>query len=86
MSLFLTTVFVFGFVMFIMAIGVMLGNKRIEGSCGGLGGCDFCFFKNGRNCDGNSACEDNAAQPGTGEPGGCNAPCLIEESPGDTGK
>ncbi|HIG30787.1 MAG TPA: hypothetical protein EYQ50_24480 [Verrucomicrobiales bacterium] len=54
MILFLTTVSVFGCVIFIMAIGVMVGGRRIKGSCGGVGGCDFCLLKGREKCDGNS--------------------------------
>jgi hypothetical protein len=53
MMLFLATLFVFGFVIFIMAIGVIVGNRQIKGSCGGLGGCEFCPSKDGQKgrCD-----------------------------------
>ena len=86
MSLFLTTVFVFGFVILIMAIGVILGNRRIKGSCGGEGGCDFCLFKNKKNCEDKSAGEENTAQTGSGEPGGNDTAGLAEEILSDTGK
>lgn len=49
MTLFLITLLVFGFVIFIMAIGVIAGNRRIKGSCGGLG-CDFCSQENRDKC------------------------------------
>ena len=43
MSTFIATLSVFLVVAFIMAVGVMLGGKRLKGSCGGIGGecpCD----------------------------------------------
>lgn len=86
MGLFLTTVFVFAFVIFIMAIGVILSNRRIEGSCGGAGGCDFCLLKNKKNCDGNSAREEEATQSGEGKLDVCADPFLAEENLGDAGK
>jgi len=73
MSLFLTTVFVFGFVMFIMAIGVIVGNRRIQGSCGGEDGCEICFFKYGKKCEGKTSCEVEHMQTDDGEPVGSDA-------------
>ena len=49
MTLFLITFLIFGFVIFIMAIGVIVGNRRIKGSCGGLG-CDFCSLEDQKKC------------------------------------
>jgi len=49
MTLFLITFLIFGFVIFIMAIGVIVGNRRIKGSCGGLG-CDFCSLEDKMKC------------------------------------
>lgn len=49
-ELFLVTLFVFGFVMVAMAVGVIMKGKRLQGSCGGLGrvigeDCMFCGKK-----------------------------------------
>ena len=56
MSLFIITFCVFVFVMVAMAIGVIVNNRAIKGSCGGLnaidglkGACDIC--------EGKKACE-----------------------------
>jgi len=52
MNLFLVTFAVFIFVMIAMAIGVLVNNRAIKGSCGGLndieglkGACDICEGK-----------------------------------------
>ncbi len=52
MNLFLVSFFVFAFVMVAMAIGVIVSNRTIKGSCGGLndieglsGACDICEGK-----------------------------------------
>lgn len=48
MAMVLISLFVFGLVMILMAVGVLLGKKPIKGSCGGLGSlglgqaCDIC--------------------------------------------
>jgi hypothetical protein len=45
MDTFLVTLLVFGIVMLAMSVGVIVSNKKIQGSCGGgnVGGsCDFC--------------------------------------------
>jgi hypothetical protein len=52
MALFLITVTVFCLVIFLMAIGVLMGRGRIKGSCGGLGACDACPFNEGESCEG----------------------------------
>ena len=70
MALFLTTVSIFGFVIFIMAIGVMVGNRRIKGSCGGPGGCDFCIHKH----DANGSCDLPCAAARHGSAG-----CRLDE-------
>lgn len=49
-SYFFISVAVMGIVILGMAIGVILSNKEIKGSCGGLGNvmgdeCDFCGKK-----------------------------------------
>ena len=49
MITFLVTLAVFGAALAAMAVGVILSNRRIKGSCGGLAG-----FKDG---EGNSICE-----------------------------
>ena len=61
MILFVTTLCVFGFVIFIMAIGVIVGGRQIKGSCGGPGGCEICFFKGGRKGECDLPCEDARA-------------------------
>lgn len=52
MSTFLVTFLVFAVVMIAMAVGVLLSNRSIKGSCGGLndidglkGACDICEGK-----------------------------------------
>lgn len=52
MSLFLITFAVFSLVMVGMAVGVIVNNREIKGSCGGLndidglkGACDICEGK-----------------------------------------
>jgi len=52
MNLFFVTFAVFLFVMVAMAIGVIISNRTIKGSCGGLndidglsGACDICEGK-----------------------------------------
>ena len=52
MNLFFVTFGVFVFVMLAMAVGVILSNRTIKGSCGGLndieglkGACDICEGK-----------------------------------------
>ncbi len=42
MKLFLITLLVFGLFLLAMSVGVILGNRRIKGSCGGLGNCEAC--------------------------------------------
>ncbi len=52
MDIFFVTLFVFVVAMLAMAVGVIVGRTRIQGSCGGIGGqcegdgsssgCDLC--------------------------------------------
>ena len=55
MTTFFVTLFVFGIALLAMAVGVLTGKTRIQGSCGGIGGrcegngepsCDLCTVKN----------------------------------------
>lgn len=52
MNTFVISFFVFAFVMLAMAVGVIISNRSIKGSCGGLndidgleGACDICEIK-----------------------------------------
>ena len=71
MTLFVSTVCVFGTVMFIMAIGVIVGNRRIKGSCGGPGGCEICFLKGGGKGECDLPCEDERASTEECKPVDC---------------
>ena len=42
MEIFFITLGAFGAFIFVMAIGVIIGNRRIQGSCGGPDGCNLC--------------------------------------------
>jgi len=85
MSLFLTTFFVFGFVMFIMAIGVILGNRQIQGSCGGEEGCEICFFKLSNQCEGKLSCDGKNEPSGKGGLGVCEASGFAKDCLNDDG-
>lgn len=60
----LITVTVFAIAFTGMAIGVIIADKRIKGSCGGIGtlmgksACDVCTFKNKCESSGREICED----------------------------
>lgn len=52
MNVFFLTLTIFLFVMIAMAVGVIIANRSIKGSCGGLndidglkGACDICELK-----------------------------------------
>ena len=50
MQYFILTLIFMGIMIFAMAVGVIFSNKRLNGSCGGLGAvmgedCDFCDDK-----------------------------------------
>ena len=70
MSLFLVSFAVFALVMIGMAIGVIINNQAIKGSCGGLndidglkGACDICegrkVCKRRREMERQAALQDN---------------------------
>lgn len=60
MALFFITLVVFALVLLMMAIGVLLGRRSIQGSCGGADGCDLCFFKDSSQCPHKDSCEGEA--------------------------
>lgn len=66
MKIFLITLVVFVLAVALMAMGVLLGNRRIKGSCGGLAGlkdgegrsiCDICT-RPSPDCTGENARTD----------------------------
>lgn len=67
MNLVLITIAVFGIAFAGMAIGVILSDIRIKGSCGGLGAifgsspCDICALKDRCEKSGKEICEDGEA-------------------------
>ena len=63
MILFVTTACIIGTVMFIMAIGVIVGNRELKGSCGGPNGCEICLLKYGRKGQCDRSCEDAEEHP-----------------------
>ena len=60
---FILTIFILAFLMAIMAVGVMVGGRRLRGSCGGVGGEDCICDETGKpilmpDCDDDfHACE-----------------------------
>lgn len=64
MDMILITLAVFGTAFFGMAIGVIIANKEIKGSCGGLGNilgsssCDMCSLKDKCESSGKELCEE----------------------------
>jgi hypothetical protein len=64
MNIMLITVAVFGIAFFGLAIGVIVSNKAIKGSCGGIAnlmgesGCDACELKNKCEKTGKEICEE----------------------------
>ena len=64
MNLVFITVAVFMVAFMGMAIGVIIADKRIKGSCGGLGAifgkspCDICSLKDRCEKSGTEICED----------------------------
>ena len=65
MSTVIVTIFVFSLAFIGMAIGVILSNREIKGSCGGLntimGGkspCDICAMKDRCEKSGKEICEE----------------------------
>ena len=47
----LLTIVLVGGAMFLMAVGVVFGNKALQGSCGGIGGKDcLCTIEEQRAC------------------------------------
>ena len=64
MNIMLITVAVFGIAFMGMAIGVIISNKSIKGSCGGIAnlmgesGCDICELKDKCEKTGKEICEE----------------------------
>ncbi len=64
MTVFFVTLTVFILAMFAMAVGVLTGRTRIQGSCGGIGG--RCEGDGGSSCD---LCQSShSAQQASGTP------------------
>lgn len=64
MDVFIVTISVFLIAFTGMAVGVIIANKEIKGSCGGIGAimgksaCDVCTFKNKCDSTGKEICEE----------------------------
>lgn len=64
MNIFIITTSVFMIAFTGMAIGVIIADKRIKGSCGGIGAlmgksaCDVCSMKDKCDSTGKELCED----------------------------
>jgi hypothetical protein len=64
MNIMLITVAVFGIAFFGLAIGVIVSNRTIKGSCGGIAnlmgesGCDICELKDKCEKSGKEICEE----------------------------
>ncbi len=64
METLLITVTVFAIAFTGMAVGVIISNKAIKGSCGGIGAlmgksaCDICAIKDKCKSSGREICED----------------------------
>lgn len=56
MEIFFITLGAFGAFIFVMAIGVIIGNRRIQGSCGGPDGCKLCGTDGEEKQGDNPAC------------------------------
>ena len=61
MKLFLITLIVFGMFILAMAVGVIIGNRRIRGSCGGVAGegCDICGASREKDSGSPSQCRES---------------------------
>lgn len=66
---FLVSVLVFSLVILMMAIGVMVGNRRIKGSCGGVG-CEACSPVEAERCRKRSLGGEENVGREDGEPAG----------------
>jgi|GEM_PF-5486604 len=80
MSLFFITLLVFGMVISLMSIGVIVGDIRIKGSCGGADGCDLCFFKDRKECRKEES-RDRDKEPANDEPGASIKTCPETNIP-----
>ncbi|MGD8861343.1 MAG: hypothetical protein PVI30_15145 [Myxococcales bacterium] len=59
MQTFLVTLVIFAVAMFAMALGVMLGGRRLSGSCGGVPGKDCtCSVTERKACEARALDED----------------------------